>query len=102
MVHLWAKIDALFTSDENAPKLTNTKQQLLLTVLSRACNVLLSHLTCTQPQVRIKNRAYAFLSDVIEALDEALFVLAPQHFKFGVCVFADTISGKIQCSFNRT
>lgn len=44
---------------------------------------------------KIGNRAYAFVSDVVEALGDALFFVAPQHFKLESAVRADGKLGSI-------
>lgn len=52
--------------------------------------------------VRIKLRAYAFASDVRDALDDALFFSAPQHFKLGSSVIADDHFGALQIQSDRS
>ena len=42
-------------------------------------------------------RAYAFASDMGDALDDALFLSAPQNFKLGSTVSADNRLGASSC-----
>jgi len=42
---------------------------------------------------KLNMRAYAFVSDVVDALGDALFVAAPQHFKLESAVSANELLG---------
>jgi hypothetical protein len=44
-------------------------------------------------QAKLNMRAYAFASDVVDALGDALFVAAPQHFKLESAVSANELIG---------
>ena len=44
-------------------------------------------------QAKLNMRAYAFVSDVVDALGDALFVAAPQHFKLESAVSANELLG---------
>lgn len=51
---------------------------------------------------KLNMRAYAFVSDVVDALGDALFVAAPQHFKLESAVSANELLGTLSIRSERS
>lgn len=51
---------------------------------------------------KLNTRAYAFASDVVDALEDALFVAAPLHFKLGSAVSANELLGTLSIRSERS
>jgi len=90
LARLLTKIDAWFEPADGGPTLPPPnpvvkRQLLVVTARGRACPKKLkqSNLFTMFTKAKLDTRAYAFISDIVDALGDALFVAAPQQFRLG-------------------
>ena len=93
---LWSKLNAWINLSSprfgQISESSSQKRQLIVVTV----RILRSQTPLVLPskvQAKLNMRAYAFASDVVDALGDALFVAAPQHFKLESAVSANELIG---------